>query len=79
MVVYLLSVDASGHGPGGGDVVHDPLAQAFRHLVEFEEIPHAVQHLVVTVSVGVHLLEDCGHVTEDGGIQESWGERKRKG
>lgn len=69
---YLFSIYAPGHGPGGGDVIHDPLAQPLGHLVEFEEVTDAVQHLVVAVGVGVHLLEDGGHVTEDGGIQECW-------
>lgn len=68
---YLFSIYASGHGPGGGNVVHDSLAQTFGDLVEFQEVTHAVQHLVVSVSVGIHLLEDCGHVTKYGCIQES--------
>lgn len=67
---YLVSVDASGHGPGGHDVVHHPLAQAFGDLVEFEEVPYAVEHLVVAVGVGVHLLKDGGDVTEDGGVKQ---------
>lgn len=75
---HLLGVDAPWHGPGGGDVVHHPFTQAFRHLVQFEEVSHAVEHLMVTVGVGVHLLEDGGHVTEDGGVEQSWGEEKQK-
>lgn len=67
---YLVGVDASGHGPGGHDVVHHPLAQAFGDLVEFEKVSHAVEHLVVAVSVGVHLLEDGGDVTKDGSVQQ---------
>lgn len=67
---YLVCVDASGHGPGGHDVVHHPLAEAFGDLVEFEEVSHTVEHLVVSVGVSVHLLEDGGDVTEDGGVQQ---------
>ena len=67
---YLFSIYTPGHGPGGGDVVHDPLAQALGDLVQLQEVPHAVQHLVVAVGVGVHLLEDGRHVTKDGGVEE---------
>jgi len=62
-----------GHGPCGGDVIHNPLAQAFGHLVQLEEVPHAVQHLMIAVCVSIHLLEDSCHVTEDGGVEESCG------
>lgn len=68
---YLFSINTMGHRPGGGDVIHNPLAQAFGHLVELQEIPHAVEHLMVTVSVGVHLLKNSRHVTKDGGVEES--------
>lgn len=69
--VHLLSVDTVGHGPRGGDVIHNPLAQAFGHLVELQEVSNAVEHLVISVRVGVHLLENGRHVTEDGGVEES--------
>lgn len=68
----LVSVDALGHGPGGDDEVHDPLAQTLGDLIEFEEVAHVVEHLVVAVRVGVHLLEDGGDVSEDGRIQQCW-------
>jgi len=68
----LVGVDASGHGPGGHDVVHHPLAEALGDLVQLEEVSHAVQHLVVAVGVGVHLLEDGGDVAEDGRVQQRW-------
>ena len=68
---YLVGVDSSGHGPGGDDVVHDPLAEALWDLVEFEEVSDAVEGLVVAVCVCVHLLEDGGHVTKDGGVKQS--------
>lgn len=71
-VPYLLCVDASRHRPGGHDVVHDSLTQPFGHLVELQEIPDTVEHLVVPVGVGVHLLENGCHVPEDGGIEKSW-------
>lgn len=75
---HLLSVDASRHGPCGHDVVHHSLAQALRDLVEFEEVSNAVEHLVVTVGIGVHLLEDGGDVPKDGGIQQSCSEEKTR-
>lgn len=68
---HLLGVYAFGHGPRGDDVVHHPLAQAFGDLIKFQEVPHVVQHLVVAVGVGVHLLEDGGHVSEDRGVEKS--------
>lgn len=71
---YLLGVDASGHGPGGNNIIHDSLTQALWHLVELQEVPNAVEHLMVPVGVGVHLLENGRHIPEDGGIQKSWGE-----
>jgi hypothetical protein len=74
---YLVCIDASRHGPRGDNVVHDAFAEALGHLVELEEVADAVEHLVVAVGVGVHLLEDGSHVTEDGGIQECW-KRPRK-
>ena len=77
MSCYLVSVDASGHGPGGHDVVHHPLTEAFGDLVEFEEVSHAVEHLVVAVGVGIHLLEDGGDITEDGGIQQCCKKHKK--
>lgn len=77
---HLLCVDAFGHGPCGDDVVHHSLTEAFGHLVELEEIPHVIQHFVVTVGVCIHLLENGRHITEDSGIKESYrtrGEEKR--
>ena len=76
---HLLRVDALGHGPGGDDVVHHPLAQARGHLVELQEVPDVVEHLVVAVGVGVHLLEDGGHVSKDGGVEQSYRERRGGG
>ena len=69
--VYLLSIDALGHGPCGHDEVHDSLAQAVGNLVELEEVAHVVEHLVVAVGVGVHLLENGGDISKDGGVQKS--------
>lgn len=76
--VHLFSVNTVGHGPRGGDVIHNPLAQAFGHLVQLEEVPHAVKHLVIAVSVGIHLLEDSCHITEYGGIKESYKKQRER-
>lgn len=67
---YLLCVDASGHGPGRHDVIHDALTQSLGNLVELQEVPDTVEHLMIPVGVGVHLLENGCHVPEDGGIQK---------
>lgn len=66
--LYLVCVNALRHGPGGDDEVHDPLAQTFGNLVKFKEVTHIVEHLVVAICVGVHLLEDGGDVSKDCGI-----------
>lgn len=67
---HLLCVDAFGHGPGGDDVVHHTFTQALGNLVELQEVPDVVEHLVVAVGVGVHLLKDGGHVSKNGGIEQ---------
>lgn len=67
--MYLVSVDSPGHGPSGDNVVHYSLTKPLRDLVELQEISHTVQHLMVAISVSVHLLEDSGHVPKDGGVQ----------
>lgn len=72
---YPVGVNAFRHGPGGHDEVHDPLAQTFGNLVELEEVADVVEHLVVSVGVGVHLLKDGGDVSKDGRIQQRY-ERK---
>lgn len=69
---HLLCVDAFRHGPCGDDVVHHPFAQALGNLIELQEVPDIVEHLMVAVGVGIHLLEDGGHISKDGGIKESW-------
>lgn len=68
---HLLSVYAFSHGPRGDDVVHHPLTQTFGNLVKFQEVSHVVQHLMVAVGIGIHLLEDGGHISKDGGIEKS--------
>ena len=68
---YHASVESFGHGPGGDDVVHDPLRQGARHLVEFHEFADVVEHLVVFGRRRRHLLDDGRHVTEDRCVQQS--------
>lgn len=65
-----MCVNALGHGPGGDHEVHDPLAQTFGDLVELKKVAHIVEHLMVAVGVGVHLLEDGGDVSENGCIEQ---------
>ena len=73
---YLISIYASGHGPSGDYVIHDSFTEALGHLVEFKEVTDTVEHLVIAVGVGVHLLEDGGDVTKNSGIQECWKKRE---
>lgn len=75
---HLLCFDAFGHGPRGDDVVHHSLTEAFGHLVELEEIPHVIQHFMVTVGVCIHLLENGRHIAKDSGIKESYRTRGGK-
>ena len=75
---YLFSIYTTRHRPCGCNVVHDSLAQTLGDLVELQEVSDAVQHLMVAVGVGVHLLEDGRHVTEDCGIKKGWGKTERK-
>ena len=62
---YLLSVNSSGHGPTWNDEVHDAVAKSLWYLVQFEELPDTAEHVVVAVCVGVHLLDDGRHITEN--------------
>lgn len=75
---YLFCVDAFGHGPGGDNVVHDSLAQSLGNLVQLQKVPDIVEHLVVAVGVGIHLLEDGCDVSKDGGIKKSCKETQIK-
>lgn len=70
-LIYLVSVQSLGHSPGGYHVVHDSLAQCFGHLVQLHELAHVVKHVVVLGRRRCHLLDYRGHVTKDGGVQES--------
>ena len=70
LVFYLIRVNALGHGPRADHVVHDPLRERLGHLVQLHELPDVVQHVVVLGGGGRHLLDDGGHVPEDGGVQE---------
>ena len=40
------------------------------HLVKLHELPDAVEHVVVLGRGAGHLLDDGGHVSEDGGVEE---------
>lgn len=75
VVEHFVGVQALGHRPGAHDVVHHPLAQSLRHLVQLHELPHVVQHVVVLGGGGCHLLDDRGYVTEDRGVEQSWGKK----
>lgn len=67
---HLLRVDALRHGPGGDDVVHHPLAERLRQLVQLHKLPHVVEHVVVLGCGAGHLLDDRSHVAKDGRVEE---------
>lgn len=69
---YLLGVETFGHGPRGDDIVHDALAEGLGHLVQFHELPHVVQHVVVLGRRRGHLLDDGRHMAEDRRVQQSY-------
>lgn len=69
---YLLGVETFGHGPRGDDIVHDALAEGLGHLVQFHELPHVVQHVVVLGRRRGHLLYDGRHMAEDRRVQQSY-------
>lgn len=74
---YLLGVETFGHGPRGDDVVHDTLAERLGHLVQFHELPHVVQHVVVLGRRRGHLLDDGRHMAEDRRVQQSYRRERR--
>lgn len=69
IIQHLVGVEALRHGPSTHDVVHHPLAECFRYLVEFHELPDVIQHVVVFRSRRCHLLDDRRNVTKDCGVK----------
>lgn len=67
---HLIRVKPLRHRPRRHHVVHDTLAEGFRHLVQLHEFPHIVQHVVVLGGGRCHLLDDGCHMTENGGVQK---------
>ena len=68
---HFLRLHSLGVGPLGDHVVYDPLGEVARDLVEDHELPHPVQHLVVLGRGQRHVVDDGGHVTEDGRVQKT--------
>ena len=64
IVEDLVCVETLCHRPRADNVVHDALAEGFRHLVQLHELPDVVQHVVVLCRGRRHLLDDRRHVTE---------------
>ena len=73
---YLASIDALSNGPRGDHVVHNSLTEWFGNVMQLHKLSDTVQHVVVAAGGRVHLLEDGRHVTENGSVQESWGETR---
>lgn len=69
VVKNLVRVQTFGHRPRADNVIHDALAESFRHFVQLHEFPYVVQHIVILGGGGRHLLDDRGDVTEDRGVQ----------
>lgn len=68
---YLLCVDAFWHWPCWDNIIHDPFTKAFGDLIEFQKVPYIIQHLMVSVGVGIHLLENCGNISKNSRIKKS--------
>lgn len=75
---YLLCVNAFWHGPRWDNIIHDSFTKAFGDLIKFQKVPHIIQHLVVSVGVGIHLLENCGNVSKNSCIKKSWKRRNNE-
>ena len=75
--IHLSRVDPLSNRPRRHDVVHDAITESLGHVVESQELPDAGQSVVVSVGVGVHLLNDGGDVAEDASVQQRW-QRKKK-
>ena len=68
---HLVRLHPLGVGPLGDHVVHDPLSEVAGDLVEDHELLHTVQHLVILGRGEGHIVDDCRHVTKDGGVEET--------
>lgn len=68
----LVGVEALGHGPCAHHVVHHPLAERLRYLVEFHEFAHVVKHVVILGSGRRHLLDYRRYVSENRGVQQGF-------
>lgn len=69
VVENFVRIQALGHRPCADNIIHDALAKSFRHFMELHKFPHVVQHIVILGGSGRHLLDDCGDMTEDRGVQ----------
>lgn len=75
---YLLCVNAFWHGPCWDDIIHDSFTKPFGDLIQFQKVPYIIQHLMVSVGVGIHLLENCGNISKNGCIKKSWKRRNNE-
>lgn len=69
VVENFVRVQTLRHRPRADNIIHDALAESFRHFVELHKFSHVVQHVVILSSGRCHLLDDCGDMTEDCGVQ----------
>lgn len=69
VVENLIGVQTLRHRPRADDIIHNALAEGLRYLVEFHKLSHVIQHIVILGGGGCHLLDDCGDVTKDRGVQ----------
>lgn len=69
VVENFLCIQALGHRPRADDIIHNAFAKSFRHFMELHKLPYVVQHIVILGGSGRHLLDDCGDMTEDRGVQ----------
>ena len=50
----------------------------FLHLIEHHELPDIVEHVMVLGGGKGHVVNDGGHVAEDGGVQKGRGDHEEK-
>lgn len=68
---YLFCVNAFWHRPCWDNIIHDSFTKAFGDLIEFQKVPYIIQHLMVPVGVGIHLLKNCGNISKNSCIKKS--------
>lgn len=71
-VTYCIHINAIGIGPSMLEILLQPLPQAWRYLVETDELFDPQQLCVVACGSRVETLYDCWDIPKYAGIHEGW-------